>query len=115
MPSIHDGRNIDIDNVPVDQLSIARNAVTDHIVNAGAATLGEMLVIQRCGAMPVTNRVFIDHLVNFPGRNAWFDVITHVIQQLGVEPAGDAHGFGRWCRSWRFPGIKRWAISQYLS
>jgi hypothetical protein len=42
-----DGRDVDIDDVTVLEDLLPRDAVTDHLVDAGADALGEASVVQR--------------------------------------------------------------------
>ena len=69
MPPIHDGGNVDVNDVSVFKLVVIGDAVTDHIIDARAAALGIVLIAQGCGFMPMIDRPLMDELVDGPGRH----------------------------------------------
>ena len=65
MPTIDDGRQINVDEISLLQTIVTGNPVTDHFVDARAATLGESLVTQGCRHVPVIARVLFHVRVDF--------------------------------------------------
>ncbi len=62
--------------------------MADHVVDARAAALGEVLVAQAGGGVPVVERELANHVVELPRRHARLHMRADKVEHAGVEPPG---------------------------
>ncbi len=91
MPAIDDGGDIDVDDVAIVQHIAIGDAVANHIIDTGAAALGEVLVTERRALVTALECPRTDEIVNVAGRNARDNLRPEKIHQLSVHLAGVSH------------------------
>ena len=93
MEAVLDNGDIHVDSVARAQLSVAGNAVADHVVDGGADRLGESPVIQggRNGALHVNDKIVAD-AVQFVSGHPWLDMRANHVQDRRGQASGLPHG-----------------------
>lgn len=91
VPTVDDGRDVQIDNVAFLQDIVAGDPVADDLVDARAATFRIVLVPQRRGLVTIVDRPLVDHLVDFGRLDTHFDLGPDIVHQHGVDAAGASH------------------------
>jgi hypothetical protein len=69
----------------VQHVRVAGDAVTDHIVDRGAHTLGIALVVEIGRRATVLDGVVVDHLIDLVGGHACGDMLAHIIKHAHVD------------------------------
>ena len=85
------GGDVDVDDVAVLDHPAVRDAVADHLVDAGAEALGEAAVAERRGVRAVVAEELVADPVELVGRHARGDVGAHQLAGLRGQPARDPH------------------------
>ena len=83
VPAIEDDRNIDIQNIAIQQFLVARYAVTHHVIDRDTGGLGKALVIQRGRDRAIIERELMQNLVELAGGDARLDVWGDHIEGFG--------------------------------
>jgi hypothetical protein len=95
MPTVDDGRDVDIDDITWPQDVSVWNAVTDHVIDTGAAALGKfanIATVSKTGRlMSMVQGVLMNNLVDGFGGHACFDKRPQMVHQPSVESPGIAH------------------------
>ena len=89
--AVEERGHVDVDDVAVLDDGRVRDAVADHLVEAGAAGLGEALVAQRRRVGAVVAQELVHHPVDLVGGDARLAVLAGEHDGLGGQPAGVAH------------------------
>jgi hypothetical protein len=84
-------RDIHVDDVSVDQLLSAGDAVTDHVVHRRADALWKAEVVERGRARTLAQRVSMDKVVDFIRRQAGANDATDRVQRFGGHAADSSH------------------------
>ena len=90
--AVLDDGDIDIDGVAVLQLAVARDAVTDHVIDRRADRFRKATVVERGrdGILHFSD-VLVADVVELLGRDAGFDVLADHVEYVGRQSAGDPH------------------------
>lgn len=92
IPSIHNRRDVHIDNVAFAKDVFAGDSVADHVVDAGAAAFGvTLLVTKRGGAVSFFRGPLHHKIIDLLGRDSGDDVGTEEVHQLGIGLPGMPH------------------------
>src|SRR3954465_12006390 len=70
VPAVDDEGDVDVDDVAFLQRTVARHAVTDHVIDRGAGRIAIAAVHQRCRKRTVAEGELADELADPRGRNA---------------------------------------------
>src|SRR5690606_5883908 len=90
--AVLDDGDVDVDDVAVPELLVARNAVAHHMVDRGADRLRKAAIVERRGNRLLgVDDIVVADAVQLPGRHPWFHVFLNHFKDFGREPAGDAH------------------------
>ena len=87
VPAVNDGCEIDVDDVPLAEHVVIRDAVAHHLVDAGANRVRVSVVAKARGGVPVLDGVFVGQLVDLASGNAGPDVRSQEVHDFGVESA----------------------------
>jgi len=107
--TVADDRDVDVEDVAVLDLLVARDAVADHVVYRGADGLRKPAVVEvGRGRLLHAGDVLVADAVELVGGHAGFDVLADEVEDFGGEAAslahfllflrgleGDGHGLGR--------------------
>ena len=91
VPTVEDRGDVDVDDVPVLQDLVARNAVANDVVDRGAATLGVSAITESCRHSTRVERHPLDDRVNLSGCDAGNHLRHQRVEYFGGEAAGAAH------------------------
>ena len=91
MPAVDDGGDVDIDDVAVQQLAVAGNAVADDMVDRGADRAREAAIVQRRRNRLVGDDEIVAQLVQLAGGDAGLDMGRDKVERLRRQAAGPAH------------------------
>lgn len=93
MPSIEDDGDIDIHDIAIEELFIARNAVAHHVVDGCADGFWEAFVIEWSRDCAVCFDHFAAEVIEMFGCDARLDVVGDHVEDFGGELSGFAHAF----------------------
>lgn len=95
MPSVHDRRQINIDDVARPEFVCSGNAVADDVVDADATAFGIRSVfawIAQAGRrMSVIKRIVVHQLIDASRLDSGGDMRANKINELGIEATGQPH------------------------
>ena len=74
VPAVLDDRDVDVDDVPVLQRAITRDAVADDVIDRRADGFRKAAVVERCGNGAVVKGVFDYKFVEPISLNAWLNI-----------------------------------------
>src|SRR5258706_12803516 len=117
VPAIeHDG-HVDVEDVAVFQGPVARDAVTDDVIDRGAERVAIAAIAETGRQRAVRDRVFVGDLVERGGGYAGPHFRDEEIEHFGGEPSGVAHaleifGPGRGDGKGRAAGGLQWVCNQ---
>ena len=84
-------RDIDVDEVTVDEHGVIRNPMADHLIEGGATGFREAAVAELGRDRPMVEDKLVAKTVEFLRRDARHNVGRHMIQCLGGKFSGLAH------------------------
>ena len=94
MPSVDDGRYVDIDDIAVTQHLVTGNAVADHVVDRRADGFRETPIVEwRRNGAPFDS-VFMTQLVKFASCYVWFYVGYNKIEYFRPRFLPEAGAIG---------------------
>ena len=92
--AVFDHGNVDVDDVPVLELLVPRDAVADLMVDRGADGFGETVVVERRRHRLLhVDDVVVADIVELARGHARFHVRSDHVQHVGGELSRDAHLF----------------------
>ena len=91
VPAIEQRGDIDVDDVAVLQLLVARNAVADDMVDRGAAAVREPAIAEGGGQRIFAQHMRADDVVEFTRCDAGDDVRDQAVEHFGSEFPRRAH------------------------
>ena len=91
MPAIEDDGDIDVEDIAILQHAIARNAVTDDMVDRDAGGFRIAAIIQRCRHRTMGDDVVVANRVEILRRHARTDMGADHIQRFSRQAACRAH------------------------
>jgi hypothetical protein len=83
--------HVNVDNVAVLQRSVVRHTVANDLIDRGAHTLGEIVVIERRGVRIMGNGGFVHDTVNLITCDAHAHCLATCIKHGAADDAGGAH------------------------
>jgi hypothetical protein len=95
VPTLDNGRQINIGNITGFQLVITRNSVTNHIIDTDTTAFGKRVFVSRISKtgrrMAMIEGVLVNQRIEPGGRDAGLNVGSNEVHQLRVESARLAH------------------------
>ena len=95
MKTVFNHRDVNIENIAVFQHFVARNTVTNHMVDGNAGGFGKRrAAIAETGGLHamLLAHVIVAEAIQFAGGNAGGDVRANHVQYISGDSAGSAHG-----------------------
>ena len=85
MPSINDGCQIQINNIPFAEGSLVGNSVANDFIDTGANRIRIALVAKAGRRVPVFNSIFVGDSVKFERRDPGSDLGAKEVHELSIE------------------------------
>lgn len=91
MHSVEEARDVEVDDVPILENRRVRNAMTDHLIERRAHTLGIPVVIQRTRVRTVLDDQFVDEDIDVVGGDSGANELTCLAENFGSKGTRFSH------------------------